>query len=193
MSKAEKAVRYEAIEVQKSFKRESGEVVPAYWAVCESSTRLRVRYGSQEKMEAATTRWNANPQLVPSAIQSKVDSAQYLLSILKPGDEVKTILRHVSRSGMMRHISLIFNDHEISGYAADLLDDKRADDGGIKVGGCGMDMGFDLVYRLSSVLFPEGFTCIGDRCPSSDHSNGDRNYKPHHHNSGGYALRQRWL
>jgi hypothetical protein len=28
-----------------------------------------------------------------------------LLKILKPGDTVNTILRHVSRSGMMRHIS----------------------------------------------------------------------------------------
>src|SRR5207249_3169947 len=27
--------------------------------------------------------------------------------------------------------------------------------------GAGMDMGFDLVYKLSRVLFPDGFGCLG--------------------------------
>lgn len=31
------------------------------------------------------------------------------------------------------------------------------------------------------------------RCPSNDHSNGDRDYTQHHHSSGGYALSHRWL
>lgn len=59
--------------------------------------------------------------------------------------------------------------------------------------GCGMDVGFSLVYNLGWVLFPNGFECVGERCPSNDHSNGDRDYSPHHHSDGGYALRQRWL
>lgn len=33
-------------------------------------------------------------------------------------------------------------------------DDKRE---GIKTSGCGMDMGFHLVYQLGRVLFPQGF------------------------------------
>lgn len=37
------------------------------------------------------------------------------------------------------------------------------------------------------------FECIGHGCPSNDHCNGDRDYTPHHHNSGGYALKHRWL
>lgn len=42
--------------------------------------------------------------------------------------------------------------------------------------GCGMDMGFHLVYSLSRVLFSPkqgGFEClgIGHYCPSNDHSN----------------------
>jgi len=71
--------------------------------------------------------------------------------------------------------------------------------GGITVGGCGMDMGFHVVYSLSSYLYRDGFECIGDsegwgkKCPSNDHCNDDRNYTPHHHQSGGYALRQRWM
>jgi hypothetical protein len=64
---------------------------------------------------------------------------------------------------------------------------------GLRVDGAGMDMGFHAVHSLGYVLFPDGFECTGDRCPSNDHSNGDRNYEPHHHTSGGYALRQRWM
>jgi len=64
---------------------------------------------------------------------------------------------------------------------------------GIKVSGCGMDMGFHVVYNLSRTLFQDAFTCIGKTCPSNDHSNGDRNYRRHKHSDGGYALKHRWL
>lgn len=37
--------------------------------------------------------------------------------------------------------------------------------------GCGMDMGFSLVYDLGRVLFRDNFRCIGKGCPSSDHDN----------------------
>jgi hypothetical protein len=121
-----------------------------------------------------------------------------LRDLLKPGDTVYTIQRHVSRSGMMRHISVVRSDaepREITHLVAQALQERRADDGGMKIGGCGMDMGFEVVYRLGLALFPDGFTCVGDHCPAADHANGDRNYEPHHHErfQGGYALRQRWL
>jgi len=32
------------------------------------------------------------------------EAAEYLKKLLKPGETIKTICRHVSRSGMMRHI-----------------------------------------------------------------------------------------
>jgi hypothetical protein len=123
-----------------------------------------------------------------------------LKALLKPGDTVYTILRHCSRSGMSRVIDLqvmVNNEPRFIGWTAavamgDRYDDKR---GGIVIGGCGMDMGFALVYNLASVVFADGFTCPGPGCPSADHSNGDRNYEPHEHAgvAGGYALRQRWL
>jgi hypothetical protein len=125
-------------------------------------------------------------------------SIRHLREMLKPGDVVHTILRHSARSGMMRHISLVvvMKDtgavHDITGYAADALDMRRAADGGIKAGGCGMDMGFHLAYSLSRMLF-RNFDCIGENCPSNDHCNGDRNRKPHHHSDGGYALNHRWM
>jgi len=55
-----------------------------------------------------------------------------------------------------------------------------------------MDMGFHLVSTLSYYLYPEGFGCTGksegrDRCPSNDHSNGDRDYTPHTQKQIGWA------
>ena len=125
-----------------------------------------------------------------------------LRELLKPGDTVYTVLRHVSRSGMMRAISpMIIQDGgapwEISHLVCPALERKfHQKHGGVKVHGCGMDMGFELIYTLSRTLFPDGFECIGKGCPASDHVNPpqDRNYEPHLHPiDGGYALGHRWL
>lgn len=124
-----------------------------------------------------------------------------LRTMLPPGSTIYTQLDHVSKSGMMRAISIkIIEDneiHDITHHVAVALQEKRHDKyGGIKINGCGMDMGFSIVYDLSYVLYPNGFECIGEkpiRCPSNDHFNGDRDYTPHHHNSGGYALIHRWI
>lgn len=111
---------------------------------------------------------------------------KYLLSIVKPGDTVHTILRHVSSSGMSRRISVIANTRQgpcdISGHVAELLDMRRNDrDGALVVGGCGMDMGFHVVYNLGLSLWPKG----------TAEPHGTRNGQPD--NDGGYALKQRWL
>jgi len=76
---------------------------------------------------------------------------------------VYTFLRHVSKSGMSRDITLKIVDDEgtlrdITYTAAIALGEKPRDLHGwnvIRVGGCGMDMGFHLVYSLSSVLFAD--------------------------------------
>ncbi len=140
-----------------------------------------------------------------------VDAARdYLREILRPGDTVYCVLRHVSRSGMYRRISLLASPKggepfEISRYALRLGIGSRPRRGeGVGVGGAGMDMGFALVYELAQTLWPQGFGCIGDSCPANDHSNGDRDYTPHgdmghgaynhwHKQAGGYALRHKWL
>lgn len=150
----------------------------------------------------------------------KQEAVRQLREWVKPGDTIYTTLERVSRSGMQREIRLYkIHDNEpqwLSGYASKALGMRRGKRDGIVVGGCGMDMGFHLVYALSHVLFPDGFGCIGEgngygtRCPSNDHSNGDRDYTMNHcdgrekiahthdngchwHRSGGYALRHRWL
>lgn len=129
-----------------------------------------------------------------------------LLKMIKPGDTVRTVLTYRSSSGMSRRIKVLVysrdnlykvndgeNIRDISGLIADALGYRWHDEGSVVVGGCGMDMGFHVVYSLSSVLFRDNFYCVGERCPSNDHFNGDKNYKRHKHSSGGYALRHQWL
>jgi hypothetical protein len=98
-----------------------------------------------------------------------------LTHYLKEGDKVYTILRHVSASGMSRDISLVIAHGneiiDITYYAAHAMGDKISESKGhrsIRVNGAGMDMGFHLVYNLSSVLF-------------------------HGQERAGYALKQGWI
>ena len=98
--------------------------------------------------------------------QAQAEAKELLLRFLSPGDTVYTVLRHRSASGMSRHISLHVVKPDlwrqgsgpgivdISGYVARFMGWRRNDkDGGIVVGGAGMDMGFHLVHNLSSRLF----------------------------------------
>ena len=147
----------------------------------------------------------ATASLSPSKTIKLSESKQAILDLqklLKPGDAVYTTVKHVSSSGITRSIDAhVIRNNEPYWIARKVakacgfgFDEKRES---VRIGGCGMDMGFHLVYELSSVLFAGGFKCSGDkgkrRCHSNDHSNGDQNYKPHHHKDGGYALIQRWL
>jgi hypothetical protein len=85
---------------------------------------------------------------------------QLLTYYLSEGDTVYTVLRSVSSSGMSRKISLkVAKDGKIldlTYYASILLDWPLVEVNGsraLRVGGCGMDMGFHTVYTLSRVLF----------------------------------------
>lgn len=137
--------------------------------------------------------------------QSVKEAIERLKVWIKPGDTVHTQLKSVSRSGMQRVIQIVklvprddkpgevdvlylgYNVAEALGMRYD------RDREGVKIGGCGMDMGFALVYDLSRALFSNNFECIGEGCPANDHNNGDRDYTPHKHSDGGYALSHRWL
>jgi hypothetical protein len=102
------------------------------------------------------------------------DKAQ-LRDLLGDQPNVYTILRSVSSSGTSRHISLktIHRGEliDITYLAARVMGDKVSEKLGhntIRVNGCGMDMGFHLVYGLSSVLY----------------AGQDR---------AGYVIKQRWI
>lgn len=86
---------------------------------------------------------------------------------LKPGDTVYTVLRHVSRSGMMRRISFFHvTELDSTGKAhiltldanvETLLGLPRSREVGVKVGGCGEDQGFKIVFALGRHLFNDGY------------------------------------
>ena len=102
---------------------------------------------------------------------------------LKPGDTIYSIVRHVSQSGMSRDISFykVFKGELVclDWYIEKILGWKRSSNGGIRVGGCGMDMCFHTVYTLGATVWSRG-----TRKP-----HGSRNGAPDH--SGGYALKSR--
>jgi hypothetical protein len=116
---------------------------------------------------------------------------------VKKNETVYTVLRSVSRSGMTRHIDCyIIRENKpycINYEVEEVTKRRRSKDGSIVVGGCGMDMGFALVYAFSYALWPKGYECSGQDCHSNDHFNGDKNYTPHHHSDGGYCLKQEWM
>jgi len=113
----------------------------------------------------------------------RTEALARLHEILKPGDTVHTILRHVSRSGMMREISVIGpNNEDITWHVMHVGGYRRSDKtGGLRVSGCGMDMGFHVVYNLGCAMWPDG----------TPDPHGTRNGDPD--SDGGYALKHRWL
>jgi hypothetical protein len=89
------------------------------------------------------------------------DARESLLThYVTQGATVYTILRSRSASGMSRTISLAValdgKMQDITYYAAQALGERLIETNGrraIRQNGCGTDMGFNLVYNLSSVLF----------------------------------------
>jgi hypothetical protein len=131
------------------------------------------------------------------------EQARDELRVIFPvGSTAKTVLRHVSRSGMARWLSVIAPDGEdVTVKVAAATGERvheRAGSFCIRVNGCGMDMGFSLVYGLSRTLYREGHPCIigpdVTYCPSNDHVNDQRwDHYEELHADGGYAIGQRWL
>lgn len=108
-----------------------------------------------------------------------------LKKILKPGATVYCVLEHVSKSGMRRRISFyVVSKGELRSidYLVSAVTGRTiSDEGGIVCNGCGMDMGFDLVYSLGRALWPKG----------TPKPHGTRNGEPD--SDGGYALKHSWV
>jgi hypothetical protein len=110
---------------------------------------------------------------------------------LKPGQTVYTVLESVSPSGMSRWIRIVLLETDDKGMpyathpnhavatALGLRQDRKHE--GMRIDGCGMDMGFEIVYQLGATLWP-------DETPKP---HGIRNGWPDR--AGGYALKHRWL
>lgn len=120
-------------------------------------------------MDTATKKESKKEQLS----RETTEAIDYLRNLFE-GDVkpvVGTILRHCSKSGMSRDISLYYKDINITYYVAKVLGNKLRNSNGfnaVRVSGCGMDMGFYLVYSLSCALYGSL-------------------------NRGGYAVGHKWL
>jgi hypothetical protein len=91
---------------------------------------------------------------------NKLEAIEELKTHLKKGDTVYTKMMHVSKSGMTRDIQIrkIADDYPYNWtHLASIALDNRIKNDGIRVGGCGMDMGFHLVYNLGYVLYDDGY------------------------------------
>lgn len=123
--------------------------------------------------------------------EAQKNAIAFLRKTLKPGKTVYTIVRKVSSSGMSRQISTFIRSKagiiNLDWYVANALEYKREPKhGALKIGGCGMDMGFHVVYNLGRKLYPNGF-----KLAKNQHGrNGDKSGID---TDGGYALKQEWL
>lgn len=90
----------------------------------------------------------------------KSEAILRLLEVVKPGDTIYTILRHVSQSGMKRVISLfVIRDNKpirLDWFISNALGYRYNDvHEGIEVRGFGFDVGYSVVQNLSYRLFGE--------------------------------------
>jgi len=92
------------------------------------------------------------------------DAMQTLTEMLLPAGQFRiyTQLAHVAKSGMQRSIKLYVAPEagriiNITHYVCQVLDRKLDRYDGITVRGCGLDVGFDLVYRVSLKLYQDGY------------------------------------
>ena len=108
---------------------------------------------------------------------------------------VYTKLDHVSSSGMTRHISCyvvhkgeLRNVTHLVGWITDYKRNKKTD--GLVIGGCGMDMGFHLIYTLSRIMYPKGFKS-SERNRFNGMKPKDKDYE--WDNDGGYRIKHEWM
>lgn len=93
---------------------------------------------------------------------NREQAIEKLREAIEPNDTLYTQLNHVSKSGMTRHIAVrhIKDDYPydytylIAKALGWVYSDKNH---GVKVGGCGMDMGFHLINTLSYTLYDDGY------------------------------------
>lgn len=96
------------------------------------------------------------------AQQEKEEARAYLLSILEKQEKptLYTNLKHVSSSGMSRDMKVLAvvggEIVDVTWYVARLGVGTLKERNGqrvVRVGGCGMDMGFHVVYTVSAILY----------------------------------------
>jgi len=94
--------------------------------------------------------------------QDREEAANWFNKNVTAGDRLYCIIRHVSKSGMKRIISVnaIRNNEPIDiSHAVAVLTDSAwdRDHYGVIVNGCDMDMCFGLVYDVAGAVFWDGY------------------------------------
>jgi len=96
--------------------------------------------------------------------EDKNEIIRRLKQVFPVGSTAYTSLVDVTKSGMTRWIKVIKIEEDRPFYYSypinTLLDCKQETRNGsqcVKVGGCGMDMGFHLIYTISSILHDDGY------------------------------------
>lgn len=91
-----------------------------------------------------------------------MQTIEQLSKWMPQGTTVFTLVRRVARTGMSREIAIVLIDREWPGHlihpnhlVADLLGLKVGSREGVVMKGCGMDFGYDLVYRLAIALYDD--------------------------------------
>lgn len=124
----------------------------------------------------------------------RVEAIKHLQKVCPPGTTIYCVAKHVSRSGMLRTIDFYVgkgcNMQSIAGYISVALD-MRGDwkRGGLKVSGCGMDMGFHVVHNLSYTL--HGMVAKGDGVKAQKTGTPFKARRGHFR--PGYSLGYAWL
>ncbi len=119
----------------------------------------------------------------------RAESLAALRKVMRKGSTVYVSVGHASRSGMSRtiHVRTIAKNvpSQWDWHVARVLGLPLKEDG-VRIDGCGMDMGFHLVYCLGRALWPKG-----GKLPKGAYGrNGD---KSGFETDGGYLLTHRWL
>lgn len=123
-----------------------------------------------------------------------IKDSPYLIDLVdhirKKRPIIYVAVHRVTSSGMTRYMSayMVYQNQIVNlNYLIQRLGVARwNNDHELIMGGCGMDMGFALVYAFSHRLFPSGFRYRkGEWHRNNDPSSWDRD--------GGYALKKEWI
>lgn len=126
--------------------------------------------------------------------QERAEAIERLREMVKPGDRLFTILRHVSKSGMSRVVQVVKMDEDgnplylgwnVAKACGFSWNDRHE---GVAVGGCGFDAGFQVVYEIGRALWPEGGPLEHSARERQERQLGETIEK-----DGGYLLRHSWL
>jgi hypothetical protein len=130
-------------------------------------------------------------KLTKQQLNLRKESIETLNRLLDGNKNIYTEVVKVSPSGMSRHIKVfIAKDNRIINityYVANIIGYKiNRNTGGMLVGGCGMDMGFHVVYSLGREMHPNGFKL-------ADGQYGRNGDKSGYDTDGGYYFNQQWI